>query len=99
MTAVFVLLTGVIFRAGSIEAAWHIYQGLTILPDLGLTGRAAPIIVAALCAYLLPASQEIVAWLNERPRTVCAAVLGLVAVAVLVNLGDRDVYEFVYFQF
>jgi len=99
MTAVFVLLTGVIFRAGSIEAAWHIYQGLAILPDLGLIGRAAPIIVAALCAYLLPASQEIVAWLNERPRTVCAAVLGLVAVAVLVNLGDRDVYEFVYFQF
>ena len=32
MTAVFGLLTGVIFRAGSLDAAWHIYQGLAIAP-------------------------------------------------------------------
>ena len=95
----FVLLTGVIFRAGSLEAAWHIYQGLAVLPNLELIGIAAPIIVAALCAYLLPASQDIVAWINARPRPVFAAALGLVAVAALVNLGDRDAYEFVYFQF
>jgi hypothetical protein len=55
--------------------------------------------VAALCAFLLPASQDIVAWLNERPRKVIAAALGFVLLAVLVELGDREAYEFVYFQF
>jgi len=34
-----------------------------------------------------------------RPRQIVAVALGLVMVAVLVELGDRDVYEFVYFQF
>ena len=63
------------------------------------TSLGTPIIIAALCAYLLPASQDIATWLNERPRQVVAAALALVAVAVLVELGDRDAYEFVYFQF
>jgi len=40
-----------------------------------------------------------VTWLNARPRAVIAAALGLVAVALLVELGDQDAYEFVYFQF
>ena len=99
MTMVFALWFGVLFRAGSLEAAWNIYQGLTILPDLGAVGRALPVIVAGLVACLLPASQDIVAWLNERPRKVVAAALGLVVVAILVELGDREAYEFVYFQF
>jgi alginate O-acetyltransferase complex protein AlgI len=99
LTAVFVLLTCVIFRAGSLEAAWRIYEGLAILPEPGKLGRAAPIIAAALCAFLLPASQDIVARLTVRPRAAIAAALGLIAVAMLVELGDRDTYEFVYFQF
>jgi D-alanyl-lipoteichoic acid acyltransferase DltB (MBOAT superfamily) len=99
ITMMFALPLGVLFRAGSLEAAWHIYQGLTILPDFGAVGRAFPIIVAALVAFLLPASQDIAAWLNERPRKVVAAALGLVVVAILVELGDREAYEFVYFQF
>ena len=96
---VFALWFGVLFRAGSLEAAWHIYQGLTILPDLGAIGRALPIIVAGVVACTLPASQDIVMWLNERPRKVVAAALALVMVAILVELGDREAYEFVYFQF
>ena len=99
LTAVFVLLTCVIFRAGSLEAAWRIYEGLGVLPEPGRLGRVAPIVVAALCAFLLPASQDIVARLMERPRAAIAAALGLIAVAMLVELGDRDTYEFVYFQF
>ncbi len=99
LTMVFVLLTGVIFRAGSLEAIWRIYEGLAILPNLDRLARGAPIWIAAGCACLLPASQHIVAKLNERPRTLIAVVLGLVVVAMLVELGDRDAYEFVYFQF
>ena len=37
--------------------------------------------------------------LNERPKTVIAAALGIIIVALLVELGDQDAYEFVYFQF
>jgi len=99
LTAIFVLLTCVIFRAGSMEAAMNIYRGLAELPDLESTLRFVPIIIAALCAFLLPASQDIVAGLTERPKKGIAAVLGLVAVAILVELGDREAYEFVYFQF
>jgi D-alanyl-lipoteichoic acid acyltransferase DltB (MBOAT superfamily) len=99
MTVAFALLTAVIFRAGSLEAARHIYQGLAILPNLELIGVATPIFIAAFVAFALPASQDIVTWINARPRTVFAAALGLVTVALLVELGDRDAYEFVYFQF
>ncbi|MFZ0065746.1 MAG: MBOAT family O-acyltransferase [Pseudolabrys sp.] len=99
LTATFVLFTCVIFRAGSMEAAMNIYRGLAQLPDLERTVHSVPIIVAALCAFLLPASQDIVARLTERPKTGIAAALGLAAVAILVELGDRDAYEFVYFQF
>ena len=99
LTVVFVLLTCVIFRAGSLEAAWRVYEGLGSFPEPGRIGRAAPILVAALCAFLLPASQDIIARLTERPRAVIAAGLGLIAAAMLVELGDRDTYEFVYFQF
>jgi alginate O-acetyltransferase complex protein AlgI len=99
MTVALVLLTGVIFRANNLEVARNIYEGLAILPDGRRIGRAAPIFIAALCAFLLPASQDIVARLAERPRALIAAALGLAAVAVLVEMGDREVYEFVYFQF
>jgi hypothetical protein len=94
-----VLSTGPVFRAGSLEAMWRVYEGLVIMPDLDRLARATPITIAALCAVFLPASQHIVAWLNERPKTLIAAGLGLIVVAVLVELGDRDAYEFVYFQF
>jgi hypothetical protein len=99
ITMVFSLLLGVVFRAGSLEATWNVYQGLAILPDFGAVGRAFPIIVAGVIACTLPASQDIAAWLNERPRKAVAAALALVVVAILVELGDREAYEFVYFQF
>jgi len=95
----FAVATTPIFRAGSLEAAWHVYQGLAIAPGLDAIRVATPIIIAALAAFLLPPSQEIVARLNERPRQAIAAALALVVVGVLIELGDREAYEFVYFQF
>ena len=99
LVVAFALATTPIFRAGSLEAAWHVYQGLAMAPNLDLLKVATPILISGLVAFTLPASQHIVMWINERPRTVAAAALGLVAVALLVELGDRDAYEFVYFQF
>jgi alginate O-acetyltransferase complex protein AlgI len=93
------VLTDVIFRAGSAEAAWHIFQGLSTLPDMASASRALIILVGALCALLLPASQDIVGWLTEHPKPVIAAALGVLMVVLLVELGDRDAYEFIYFQF
>jgi D-alanyl-lipoteichoic acid acyltransferase DltB (MBOAT superfamily) len=99
LTLTFAVLSTVIFRAVTLTAAWHVYAGLTILPSLSDVARAYPIFIAVFCAVALPASQDIVGWLVARPRRLVAVALGLVMVAVLVALGDRDVYEFVYFQF
>jgi D-alanyl-lipoteichoic acid acyltransferase DltB (MBOAT superfamily) len=99
LTFTFVVLTDVIFRAGSVAAAWHIFQGLAVLPDMASASRAPVILAGALCALLLPASQDIVAWLTERPKPAIAAALGVLMVVLLVELGDRDAYEFIYFQF
>jgi alginate O-acetyltransferase complex protein AlgI len=99
LTVAFVLLTGLIFRSGTLGAAWHIFQGLAILPNLSRAGHLAPIFIGTLVALLLPASQDIVARLIERPRPIISVALGIIMVALLVELGDQDVYEFVYFQF
>jgi D-alanyl-lipoteichoic acid acyltransferase DltB (MBOAT superfamily) len=99
LTFTFVVLTDVIFRAGSVEAAWNIFQGLAVPPDMASASRALIIVVGALCALLLPASQDIVGWLTMRPKPVIAAALGVLLVVLLVELGDRDSYEFIYFQF
>ena len=95
----FAIGTTPIFRAPSLEAAWNIYQGLVALPDWSAVGRALPIIVAGAIAFTFPPSQNIAMWLNERPRQAVAAALALVVVGVLIELGDREAYEFVYFQF
>jgi D-alanyl-lipoteichoic acid acyltransferase DltB (MBOAT superfamily) len=99
LTISFALTSAVIFRAVSLQAARHIYEGLASLPSLSDIARGYPVFIAAFCALALPASQDIAAWLTARPRLAVAAALGFVMVAVLVALGDRDVYEFVYFQF
>lgn len=99
LTVAFSLLSAVIFRAVTLDAAGHIYAGLAVLPSLNGLARAYPVFVAAFCAFALPATHEIANWLTARPRWLVAAALGLVMVAVLVALGDREVYEFVYFQF
>jgi alginate O-acetyltransferase complex protein AlgI len=99
LTVIFVLLTGVIFRAGTLDAAWHVFQGLAIPPNLDRGKHLAPILVVPLIAFLLPASQDIVAWLTDRPRPVLAGLLGIGILALLIEIGDQALYEFIYFQF
>jgi alginate O-acetyltransferase complex protein AlgI len=99
LTVIFVLLTGVIFRAGTLDAAWHVFQGLAIPPNLDRGKHLAPLFVVPLIAFLLPASQDIVAWLTARPRPVLAGLLGIGMLALLVEIGDQQLHEFIYFQF
>jgi alginate O-acetyltransferase complex protein AlgI len=99
LTTGFALLTGVIFRAGTLDAALHIYQGLGTLPDLSHVRHLSPILIAALMAFLLPASQDIVAWLTRRPSIWMALLLGAALLAMLIPIGDQLANDFLYFQF
>jgi hypothetical protein len=99
LTVLLVLLTGVIFRAGTVDAAWHVFQGLAIAPSLEKPMHLAPLVIAPLVACLLPASQDIIAALTRKPRPWLAALLGLGLLALLFEIGEQGVHEFVYFQF
>jgi len=99
LTVGFVLLTGVIFRAGTLDAALHIYQGLGSMPDLSRKWHLAPIAVAGLIAVLLPADQDVVAWLTRRPSILMALLLGAALLAMLIPIGDQVANDFLYFQF
>lgn len=98
LTVTFVLLTGVIFRAGTLQAAWHIFQGLAIPLDLG-RGHLEPFFIIPLVAFLLPASQDIIEMLTRRPRPWLAGLVGIVLLAILIELGERNVNGFAYFYF
>jgi D-alanyl-lipoteichoic acid acyltransferase DltB (MBOAT superfamily) len=99
LTVMFVLLTGVIFRAGTLDAAWHIFEGLAIPPNLERGRHLAPIFIVPLVAFLLPASQDIIERLTRRPRPWLAALVGVSLLALLVELGERNVNGFAYFYF
>jgi alginate O-acetyltransferase complex protein AlgI len=99
LTTAFVLATGVIFRAGTLDAAWNVFQGLAIAPSLERGRHMVPILIFPLIATLSPASQDVVAFLTRKPRLAFAGLLGFGFLAMLLEIGEREVHEFVYFQF
>jgi alginate O-acetyltransferase complex protein AlgI len=99
LTTAFVLLTGLLFRAGSLDAALHIFQGLETLPDLSHVRHLSPILIAALIAFLFPADQDVVAWLMRRRGIWMALLLGAALLAMLIPIGDQVANDFLYFQF
>jgi alginate O-acetyltransferase complex protein AlgI len=99
LTVVLVLVTAVIFRAGDVATALHVFQGLADWPDLARPQRLVPLVIAALIAFLLPASQDIVARLAAQPKPAVAVGLGVILLLLMFEVGERDVYDFVYFQF
>ncbi len=109
LTVAFVLLTGVIFRSGTLDAALHVFRGLVFqglafqglgsMPDLGRLRHLSPILIAALIAVVLPADQDVVTWLTRRPRIWMALLLGAALLAMLIPTGDRVANDFIYFQF
>ena len=88
----------VIFRAGTLGAAWHIYEGLAISPAAHLAGRNS-LVAAMVCAIVLPPSHKIGRWLTETPRLPVAVSLAAAASLILVVIGRRETYQFIYFQF
>ena len=98
-TIVFVILAFVIFRAGSIEAAWHIYQGLGSVPLPNQLSGMRTLAVAVLCAIVLPPSHEICRRLTEQPHWSTALILAAAAVVIVIWMGTDVSHEFIYFQF
>ena len=99
LTVMFVLVTGVIFRAGTLDAAFNIFHGLVVPLHLGHGRHLWPLAIILPMAFLLPASQDIVALLTRRPRPWLAAMVGFGLLAILVELGERNVSGFAYFRF
>lgn len=98
VTVAFFVLSGVLFRAGSLDAAWHVFAGLSDLPGANFHGRNT-LILAALCAVLLPSSHEICRRLTERPSLALPAALAASLTVVFVLLGEANNVPFIYFQF
>jgi alginate O-acetyltransferase complex protein AlgI len=99
LTVMFVLVTGVIFRAATLDAALNIFQGLAVPANLERGRHLLPLVIIPLMAFLLPASQDIVALLTRRPRPWLSALVGFGLLAILVELGERNVSGFAYFKF
>jgi alginate O-acetyltransferase complex protein AlgI len=99
LTVIFALVTGVIFRAGTLDAAFNIFQGLAVPPNLAQWRHLLPLVIIPLMAFLLPASQDVIARLMDRPRPWLAAFIGFGLLAILVSLGEGDVSGFAYFKF
>jgi D-alanyl-lipoteichoic acid acyltransferase DltB (MBOAT superfamily) len=94
----FFVLTIVIFRAGSLEAAWRIYEAMMTWPE-GSLHRKDQILLAIFVAVILPPSHEIVRRLMNPPRIAVAAAASAAVVTVLLLLRGQTSYEFIYFQF
>ncbi|MBE7243520.1 MAG: MBOAT family protein [Actinomycetospora chiangmaiensis] len=97
VTSLFVVLTWVLFRATSFEAALGIYRGLLGLTEPGSGFKWRALLPAALVATLGPTAWAAVHRLP--PRRGLAFLFGLVFVVVLLKIGDDANYEFIYFQF
>lgn len=99
LTVAFVLVTGVVFRAETLDAALNIFKGLATPLQFNPGRHLVPLVIVPLIAFLAPASQDIVARLTERPRVAVASLTAICILALLIEIGDKDVHEFVYFQF
>ena len=99
LTIMFCLLSSVLFRAGSIEAAINIYASLGTLPTLGLLRESMLAGVVAVLAIAWPASHTLCPRILTWAGPAVPAVLGLIALVLMIQMGNADSYDFIYFQF
>ncbi len=98
-TVGFFLISCVIFRTNSLGAAWNIYTGLATLPDGKLLGKAWILGLGMVLAIVLPATQDQCRRITLRPLAWVPAVLGVIGIGILVQLGGNESYDFIYFRF
>jgi alginate O-acetyltransferase complex protein AlgI len=97
VTVAYFMLTAVIFRATSLTAAWHIFEGLGTLP-MRLAGGGA-FALAAFCAIALPPSHEIISRMTKWPLAAIAYGLAAASTYCLLEIGQGEPLNFIYFQF
>jgi alginate O-acetyltransferase complex protein AlgI len=73
--------------------------GLGYALDLDRGKHLLSLVVVPLIAFLLPASQDIIAWLTRKPRPWLFVLTGLTLFVILLDLGERNVAGFGYFNF
>src|SRR4051794_1298767 len=97
VTFLFVVLTWVLFRAPTFDAALRIYEALFGFAPLGSGLRWRTIALAAAIAIIGPTAWTFVHRVPPwRPLAVGFAALFVI---VLFKIGDDANYEFIYFQF
>ena len=99
LTVALFLLSGILFRTPSLDVAWNVFAGLATVPDWEILGKAWIIAAAIGCATVLPASRMVCEWLVGRANPLVPVLLGLIGIAIMVQLGSDDSYEFIYFRF
>lgn len=97
LTALFVVLTWVLFRATSFEAALAVFKGLFGLAPMGSGFKWRTILIAALVAMVGPTAWAAVHRLP--PSRWLAAGFAVLFVVLLLKIGDDANYDFIYFQF
>jgi D-alanyl-lipoteichoic acid acyltransferase DltB (MBOAT superfamily) len=98
-TVAFFLLSCVVFRTATPGAAWNIYSGLGQLPDARMLSQAWIVGVGMLLAVALPATQDLCNRITLRPVAWVPAALGAIGIALLIQIGSTESYEFIYFRF
>jgi D-alanyl-lipoteichoic acid acyltransferase DltB (MBOAT superfamily) len=99
LTIGFFVGTIVFFRAGSLEAALRIYEGLAYFPTYGSAQNRDAVILGAIAAVALPATHKLVEPLAKVPRPVTAVGLAVLAIMAMAAIAGQSNFEFVYFQF
>ncbi|HET7880685.1 MAG TPA: MBOAT family O-acyltransferase [Acetobacteraceae bacterium] len=98
-TVVFFLLSCVVFRTATLGASWNIYSGLASLPDAKILSQAWIVGVGLVLAVALPATQDLCNRIALRPVAWVPAALGAIGIALLIQIGSTESYEFIYFRF
>jgi alginate O-acetyltransferase complex protein AlgI len=96
-TFLFVVLTWVLFRAPTFEAALALYKALLGFAPHGHDFRWRSIALAAAVATIGPTAWAAVH--RAPPKVWVACAFAVAFVVVLLKIGDDANYEFIYFQF
>jgi alginate O-acetyltransferase complex protein AlgI len=98
-TFVFVAFAWIFFRAGSLDASLRMIGSLLGSPLGEPHDGWRTVVMATLFALVLPSSPRLCDWLTSRPHIATAIATGLAGIAVLIEIGREQTYEFIYFRF
>jgi D-alanyl-lipoteichoic acid acyltransferase DltB (MBOAT superfamily) len=97
LTLLFVVLAWVLFRAPSFEVAERLYMTLAGAAPFGAALKWRLLLPAAGFAMIGPTAYDIA--MKARPSKGLGVALAFAFVLLLLELGNEQNYEFIYFQF